>query len=175
MTISQYIPLALRTETRAAFPHARLIHAALGLATEALELKAAKHQDGQLEELGDICWYAAVAFDELKQSPPPTETVRTIAQLCASAEAFASGVKAHIFYGRTLDGVVHIPGALLADIRATVYNATNTNIFELNIAKLRARYPDKFTTAAANNRNLSAEADAIRAKIIAGSTPAKSV
>jgi len=115
-----YVAQATRTESRD-FPaiaerlaqpdNIRLLHAALGLATEAGEFQDAlkKHlfygkpldTVNLVEELGDLCWYLAIAMDTLGV---PFEEVLT-----------------------------------------------------RNIAKLRARYPEKFTEAHALTRDLATE------------------
>jgi len=115
---NHYVKLALRTESQAFYMNeatlnqdTRLIHAAMGLATEAGEfldpLKKALFYGKPVdkvnltEELGDIMWYIAIACDAL--------------------------------------------GVELGDV------------MQRNITKLATRYPDKFTTDAAINRDLDAE------------------
>lgn len=115
MTTTQYVEAALRTESiqggtiRAS--EMRLLHAGLGLATEAGEfLDQLKKQlfygkpldtTNLVEELGDHMWYIAIACDQL---------------------------------GVSLEQVMQI-----------------------NIDKLKARYPVKFTKEAALERNLPVE------------------
>jgi NTP pyrophosphatase (non-canonical NTP hydrolase) len=99
-------------------PMARLIHAILGVCTEAGELQdmVKKHliYDKQfdrvnvLEEAGDVMWYLALALD-------------------------ACGF-------------------------------TMSEAMERNIAKLRARFPEKFTSEKALHRDLGAERDALENK-----------
>lgn len=70
-------------------------------------------------------------------------------------------LKKHLMYGKPLDipNLVEEAGdlewymALL--LRALL--RTHDSIFEINIAKLQARYPEKFTEFDALNRDLSAE------------------
>lgn len=90
---------------------ARLMHAALGLATETGELLNALllHVENGTpldtvnlgEEIGDLFWYLALAMDELELDP--------------------------------------------------------AKVAEVNIAKLRARYPDRYEDSAAVDRDLAAE------------------
>lgn len=119
MTEAVYLDLALRslhrTEIQLDTRQAQLLHAAMGLATEAAELlDVVKRQlfygkplDGTnlVEEIGDLYWYLAALFDATDIAPE--------------------------------------------ECRAR------------NIAKLRVRYPDGFTPAAANDRNLAAERQAM--------------
>lgn len=114
-----YVNLALRTESlseeviqRLSDPKVvRLLHAAMGLTTEAGELvdMLKKHifygkpldEVNVIEELGDSFWYAAIAID--------------------------------------------------------VVQTTLDEVMTRNVAKLRQRYPEKFTEQAALERNLDAE------------------
>lgn len=110
MNLNTYQELALRTAPAADAGH-DIIHAGLGLATEAgefLDVLKKKHAYSKpidtvnlREEVGDLLWYCALAC-------------------------------------RGLD-------TTLEAVAAT------------NIAKLRARYPEKFTEEAALNRNLTTE------------------
>lgn len=123
MDAQTYLKAALRTEntpemfgpTQRAKQIARLLHASMGVCTEAGELQdSLKRQlfymkeldlTNVAEEVGDILWYCAIALDAVGSS---------------FEEAF-----------------------------------------ERNIAKLRARYPDKFTEDKAINRDLAAERRAL--------------
>lgn len=89
LSADAYVPLALRTEApvQSALqrlqdpPVVRLLHAGMGLATESGEfldaLKKAIFYGKQLdgvnlqEEIGDLCWYLAVAIDALAYMLPP--------------------------------------------------------------------------------------------------------
>ena len=115
-----------------------MIHAALGLATEAGEVvdEAVKAMEENrlldhknlLEELSDSQWYTALAIDTAAHSDP---------------EACQPGnVKTH-------------EGA-----REWSYEA----IWEKNLAKLKARYPGKFATEQAYNRNKAKESEALEGK-----------
>ncbi|MFC2143404.1 nucleoside triphosphate pyrophosphohydrolase family protein [Candidatus Aenigmatarchaeota archaeon] len=96
----------------------RLLHAGIGIATEAGEmldaLKKSLFYNQQLdkinieEELGDLMWYIALACDSL--------------------------------------------------------NVSLENIMERNIEKLKARYPEKFTSDDAKNRDLKKERDILEKK-----------
>lgn len=127
MNTKEYVKNALKTESvnfaaiaqRLGAPeNIRLLHAAIGLATEAGEiqdqLKKAIFYGKPLdkvnleEELGDLFWYIAIMSDAL-------------------------GVPFE-------------------------------NIMEKNIAKLKARYGDKFTETAALERNLEAEREILEKK-----------
>lgn len=74
-------------------------------------------------------------------------------------------LKKHVFYGKPLD-VVNLAEeggdlfwymALLCDELETKYDIPAQEIFNKNIAKLKARYPEKFTGEQAINRDVEAE------------------
>ena len=117
-----YIRDALRTEStvfKIEKGDDRLLHAGIGIATEAGEFLDAikKHvyygktldKVNLREELGDLLWYIAIAADELKTT--------------------------------------------FEELQAT------------NIAKLRARYPEKFTEELAENRDLEKEYNILTATL----------
>ena len=188
MTIPDYIKLAKRTEcaydgvtvTCAALePHnaARLVHMALGLATEALEFKASldknlpRHE--QLMEMSDICWFATLAADELGTLPGeyvpglyPQQGVLKVLDLC---ELFASRIKGALFYGNPSkpadpdpDYWKRVPAEILLRTYAIASaHLSGEDILDLNINKLRARYGEKFTAENAVNRVETLEAQAV--------------
>lgn len=78
----------------------------------------------------------------------------------------ADAVKKSLFYGRTLDianvkeelGDVLWYVALIIDELGSSFD----EITDMNIAKLKARYPQQFSCTDANNRNISAEITAMK-------------
>jgi NTP pyrophosphatase (non-canonical NTP hydrolase) len=81
--------------------------------------------------------------------------------LCTEAGEFQDAVKKSLFYGKTLDRTNLAEE--LGDIMWYVAIACDTlgvnleDVMEKNIAKLKARYGDKFTEQAALNRDLETE------------------
>lgn len=81
--------------------------------------------------------------------------------MCTETGEFMDMLKKHILYGRTIDNVnleeelgdLQWYVALAIDELQTSFGF----IFETNIKKLRARYPDRFSEFNANNRDLEAE------------------
>lgn len=185
MTIEEYIPRALSFESprpitivNALHPNlnwARLTHSALGLATEAIELRLATTLENQLEELGDIAWFAALAHDAVGQ--PPCELTynepTTIAHLMALCELWASRIKAGLFYGYTSketdsspDAWTYIPMRILRIVQALSIEHTRGALLESNIAKLEARYKKKqFDAAEAQVRDTDGEMKAMTEKL----------
>lgn len=80
---------------------------------------------------------------------------------CTEAGEFADQIKKHIFYGKPLDEinlVEEIGDGLWYDaIACNALSVEITKIMSLNIAKLRARFPDKFTSDKAIHRDLEKE------------------
>jgi hypothetical protein len=79
-------------------------------------------------------------------------------------------MKKHIFYGRELDLVNAeeelgdgnwYQGVMVAAMRLKGYQTSFEQIMEKNIAKLRARYGDKFSEEAALERDLDTERDVL--------------
>src|ERR1044072_8062077 len=74
-------------------------------------------------------------------------------------------LKRHIFYGKPLDFVnlAEEAGdnawywAILVDVVEKMSGITADEVLQRNIAKLKARYPDKFNSQDALNRNLDTE------------------
>ena len=188
MTILEYIPQALTFESKvetkiscALHPElnwARLNHAALGLATEAIELRKATTIENQLEELGDIAWFAALANDAIPQElypadwKPDTLEPHTITHLIDLCELFASRIKAGLYYGylsKSTDkhplGWATIPMRLLGIIKYISEEHTRDTLFESNIAKLTARYREGFSKEAAQERDVEEEMEALTGAI----------
>jgi NTP pyrophosphatase (non-canonical NTP hydrolase) len=88
--------------------------------------------------------------------------------MCSEAGEFNDHLKAHIYYGKDLDlvNLAEEIGDMMWYI-ALACDAANLDlqdIMEKNIAKLRARYPDRFTTKDALNRNLEKEREILEGK-----------
>lgn len=157
----------------------RMVHVALGLCSELEELQSAVVAQDQInvgEELADIMWYWAIAVDCLP-SPDfivavdesnPALSGRTFSSprseygaLIRAISQYADYAKKYAFYDRAPD-TKKVTKAL-CDISKAVFNLMwdhglrPTEMLDRNIAKLRVRFPDKFTKTAANHRDLDAE------------------
>lgn len=85
--------------------------------------------------------------------------------LCTEAGEFTDAMKREIFYGKPVDftNLVEEIGDVLWYV-ALACNALGVDMSEVmdkNIAKLRTRYPEKFTEQDAINRDLDAEREAL--------------
>ncbi len=185
MDFRTYNENAVRTESRdflsiinrlADHTNIRLLHGTVGLATEISELLQALEdkQPGEIdvvnvqEEIGDMRWYLGVLFDArgiTEQHLRPYTGLPTV-QGIVSRLSFHTGMlqdllKKHLYYGKvfnteTFDGHLTDVYSLLSELAYRVMSRLE-DIEERNIAKLKARYGDKFTEAAAIHRDLDAE------------------
>lgn len=81
--------------------------------------------------------------------------------LATEAGEFVDALKKHIFYGKELD-VINLKEELgdsewYTGVAIDVLNTTLNDVLTVNIAKLRKRYPEKFTAERAINRDLESE------------------
>lgn len=152
----------------------RLLHMALGLATEALELSAALTKKLPVEEatleLSDICWFSALACEELDFPPRdedlklyPPQGIQCVYDKC---EEFTSRVKAALVYGSAIkktdptpDYWKTIPAEIFGRTLAIGNNLPSGCILTININKLRARFGDKFSAHDALNRDVVKEVE----------------
>lgn len=176
MKFAEYIPLAIRTESgrSSGSEQNRLLHAAMGMMTESVELMDFTDQSNLAEELGDICWYIAIAVDTIK--PVDFELVSTkvfdrlgqgvvIRNLCQQSCYLLDMAKKNVFYGLQIDKVAFSQTCqLMVELIKSLCNMSGiqfTNVLAANIRKLRVRYPDKFTDESAVNRDLASEKQAL--------------
>lgn len=169
MNTTEYTPQAMTTASPTAGGHGvseDLVHAVLGIGDEAGELLAAKTSKNIIEECGDLLWFAALADDTLalnlfqrhEKSPVEGSTPYDIA---TNALTLAGLLKKPYAYGKTLPEHA-IKFRLLSIISAVEViaerlNITLAEVMELNLLKLKMRFPDKFACAAAINRNVPHE------------------
>ena len=155
----------------------RLLHAGLGLSSELAELVSAMNKPeldlvNMSEEAGDLYWYCAIAINTLGFNHDDMSSFEVdtkiddslIAVIQTSVWAvgeFNDLLKKHLFYGRELN--MQKMSNLLRQLCMAVSGIcvacgkTPAQVRETNINKLRARFGEKFTEAAALNRNLEVE------------------
>jgi len=162
-----------------------LIHAGYGWASELSELVDAINVADDLdyvnisEEIGDLTWYTSVAVSTLGFDPEEISShefrakdagllVKDYNDLRTTTESivWATGefddlVKKHLFYGKQFN--VQRAKELLQSLclsmagMALVCGTTLEQCRSTNITKLKARYGEKFSEAAALNRDLETE------------------
>lgn len=164
----------------------RLIHACAGISSELAELIQLSEEVEEkidrvnlMEELGDILWYIGVAsdalgaVDDIAGETPYSGVKMDDTDLHESIDAFISAVgeisgllvdkaiKKNIFYGKPFNAqpIIEHLRHIHQNVKYLLENAGYTleQARERNIAKLKARYGEKFTEAAALERNLAAE------------------
>jgi NTP pyrophosphatase (non-canonical NTP hydrolase) len=105
-------------------------------------------------------------FEAIAKRLQNPETIRLFhcgIGLATEAGEFLDALKKHIFYGKEIDRVNL--SEELGDIQwysaigADTLNDTLDNIQDVNIKKLKSRFPDKFTGKDALNRDLDKERD----------------
>jgi len=171
----------------------RLNHAALGIASETMELLEAVEKfegsrskdltlrDKVIGEMGDVWWFTGLAFHSVGVAGIPNlgrlresyihSTHTGLVPLFSFVEEFVTKVKAQLYYDRDIRDP-----HLLADLRRIAFSLdmltelyswmpSTFDIWEANLAKLSSRHGDKFSDTGANIRNESVELDAIRVKI----------
>jgi NTP pyrophosphatase (non-canonical NTP hydrolase) len=180
MNFQQYKPLALRTEKPLPTALLRLNHAILGLATENGEFTTTVKRIAiyekpltvefighMREELGDLLWYVAIACDALNFD------IEDYQYLFDEFDSFNTQTQLNMVACRlTMEiGFVAFQAPLMHDLAAresimrgllnivcSVAHACDALGFKIedimneNIAKLRERFPDKYSNAAAEAR-----------------------
>lgn len=168
-----YIDLAMRTNSTVTGQNADvtpdLLHATLGLADELFEYNMSQSWLNAVEELGDLCWFVALAGHAINHDPfdapqPDLDKAPTLTDAVAS---FVGSVKKSYAYGKDLDTVSlrYLLDVIVARVAVIAENKVKRSLDEVlsaNIAKLEARYPEKFTQDAAILRGIKQEAAAMR-------------
>lgn len=119
----------------------RLLHGALGLASELLELQQARTIGEQVKESGDICYFLTVIVDALGGQIEKYEPADMPANpnLTAHAEAIISEIKRRAFYARTKHSDLEI--IFYCNVLLTAALNDCDFVLDVNVSKLRARYP----------------------------------
>lgn len=135
-----------------------LLTATIGLSGEIAEIQALAEyvpvdEDHMAKELGDVIWYWVNACRALSILPSEIidetrtnqDSITCIKQLAITAGYFSENVKKTFFHGKELnkDSLVSILSKLYTcwDNLAICYWFTPEDIIELNVNKLKARYP----------------------------------
>lgn len=85
--------------------------------------------------------------------------------MVTEAGEFLDALKKVLFYGKPLDKVNLIEelGDMMwyVAVACVELGVSLEDVMQINIDKLKARFPERFTTVAANNRNLDKERDVL--------------
>lgn len=183
MEINQYMKETLRTFAYTNQPIENrimdMLHCAIGIQTECGELlsnlkdKTYIDEINKIEEIGDIMWYVSNLLNFMKKDFPvklnsyKNNDFTYLAIISSEAASEILDVfKKHIFYKKRLDdSFLMIKIRLLLDVLNSICEKSNITLkqcCEKNIAKLRIRYPEKFTNELANNRNIESEQNELK-------------
>jgi len=181
MEFTKYIDGAICTESRdfdmigrrcGNLPALRLLHSALGFATEIEELENAfnnaDHKNIK-EEIGDLAWYLAIGYSAATAAFGPLIIMPVQPNRPAALEGclgmeignYIDIVKKHVFYGTPLEA--DAINLALANVYMALFALTFNSglafdhLLEDNLTKLKKRYPEKFTEEAATNRDVNNE------------------
>jgi NTP pyrophosphatase (non-canonical NTP hydrolase) len=152
--------------------HQDLIHGALGLSEELIELRQAMAKCDRvnaLEELSDLCWFTALIASRIGRDPfkyhdhigghDPIENLEYFIGEVVSI------IKRSYAYGKQLDTEqLEIQLLFIVDsviVLSEQLGSSLGDVLELNIAKLASRYPDRFTPELANNRDTDREREVL--------------
>lgn len=136
-----------------------LLHVAIGVAGEWLELSSARTQDHRVEECGDVEFYLQAGYNLVGEPP---RRFSGLAMFDGSIWYEEAGnpldlIKKAWVYGKELDETVFARSLLrveenLSRYYSTFLGVTREFVLDANVAKLRKRYPDGYTDAAAQAR-----------------------
>lgn len=173
--MDNYIQEAIKTESLSpSFEHPRLLHAAIGISTEAAELFIAASTNDEVnarEEIGDLFWYLAVICDELKVTfaelafLAPSQSDNWPKEFSEATSGLLDHMKKVCFYSKEFDEA-HF-GTLAGTVIRLLKELCEkekwdlNELLETNIKKLRLRYGEKFDADAAENRDLDAEREVL--------------
>ncbi len=187
MNFREYVELAIRTESlypvinpshEQTNINDSLFHSAIGIQTEVGEIfEALFIKDWELdivnlrEEVWDIMWYIAIACKKLNyydidfEDAFDTEQYKDYTEyayrLNYESIELLDSFKKSLFYNKPFDldmmksrllKIYKLWGAFVELLDGNI-----VKICETNIKKLQARYPEKFTTEKATNRDLQTE------------------
>lgn len=141
-----------------------LLHCALGLATEILELSLSNTRENTEEEIQDLCWYGMLTANTCGLPPRELPTSRKfdthssrlpLRDLQAATEELVSQIKKHVIYNKPRTITIYecfkaFWDALLLYIDACGYSLELAIV--ANRTKLDERYKDGFTSEESETR-----------------------
>jgi len=162
----------------------KLLHAIIGALTEVEELLA-NYESGKLvvdvdkqgsvaEESADIFWYLSILFRELNIAEPTTtdhsfvidsfginSQFDILTEFTKQSLKFLDMLKKKIYYNKEMntENMINLSMDMfnLMNYYCEAYNINISDILDKNIAKLKARYSEKFSSDRAINRDLETE------------------
>ena len=160
-----------------------LLHAVMGLVTESVELidnyDGTKEFDAVnvFEELGDIAWYLAIIqrefkfdydFDSMRDLPVFKNKESAAVSLIKRCNELLDYHKKLVFYGKKIENSKYLQMSLAVAYNflyfVQIENFKWEDINARNIAKLKARYGEKFNEEGALSRDLDKERTILESK-----------
>ena len=187
MNLNEYIDGARRTESSLfplsnsvveLGLTSRMFHGIVGICTELGEIVEAYEKTevdfvNVAEEIGDAYWYTAVLFDELNIKSSEVQNLEILSTdmnslplfLVAMSTDMLDKTKKTMFYGKKYSSealklqVIAFYNALGMCVNGlkNYLDVSKEKIWEINLNKLKIRYPEKFNLNDAEVRNLTAE------------------
>jgi NTP pyrophosphatase (non-canonical NTP hydrolase) len=131
--------------------------------TEVAELMINDSETNLVEECGDVLWYAAIICDEFKIETAPHGYHVATEDVIIVVSEIADQAKRAMFYGASPNEIA-TSGAISMVLQWVTQQLGSIPIescFERNIAKLKKRFPDKFDSSKALNRDIVSERKAL--------------
>lgn len=158
MDFKDYVKLAMRTNVPDREFEDNLLNAVLGLIGETYEFGNARlHTTQELNELGDVYWYIALMTHTLGVELKPLRYNGNLRDLCSQLNDILDHIKKHVFQGHPLDE--QFLTIRLSKIKSILdkycLNSLGLNpskIWEMNIYKLKKRFPEGFDSIKSVNR-----------------------
>ena len=161
----------LSTEFHCSKKDELLLHSVIGILTEIDELIDNESNDitddtNKGEEVADGFWYCAILAREYNLNVDFSTTssllpFEMLLEITKKSLKLLDFLKKKLYYNKTINEELFILYSKeiisLFVSYANYYNISVSHILDTNIAKLKARYGDKFTTEKAINRNLDLE------------------
>jgi NTP pyrophosphatase (non-canonical NTP hydrolase) len=183
MNWNEYLELSektLSTQFNCDEKEQKVLHAVIGVLTEVEELldnHIGETQDftNILEESGDITWYLAIIGREYQLDYPQLlvrtkneDPMKLVLKIIKNTCKLLDMMKKKIYYNKPIDEnifktITHVVMLDLSDYM-NVYDINIQNSFDVNIAKLKARYGEKFSSERAINRDLETERNILEGK-----------
>jgi len=182
MNWKEYLEAAERTmsmEFYCSKKEERLLHAVIGVLTEIEELLdnhiGESDETNRGEELGDVFWYLAIIGREFNIDYPQlivkeksNDIMGIVIKIIKNTCKLLDMLKKKIYYDKKIDEDLfkQISQFIMLDILdyGNYYGLNIEKSFEVNIAKLKARYGEKFSTERAINRDLISERNILEGK-----------
>jgi NTP pyrophosphatase (non-canonical NTP hydrolase) len=158
----------------------RVLHSVIGILTEMEELldnHIGQIQDpvNRQEEVGDVLWYLAILGREFDLDYPQIivkeknqDTMSVVLKIIKNTCKLLDILKKKIYYNKEVDENIFktLTHVIMLDISdyISAFDIDIEKCFDINIAKLKSRYGDKFSTERAINRDLENERNILEGK-----------